>query len=126
MVVFLFIAIALVMALGIVFVTGKGLGLLYSDQPATEEDIEEFAQKHINPIHLCRFIGVCILAGCVVAILFVVGLLTANKVFDIVAICLAIAGVLAASITYLVLFRLNPMKKKYYAEKESSEASKQL
>lgn len=124
MVVVLFVAIALVMSLGVVFLTGKGLGFFYLDTPpVSDEDVEEYVQKHIDPVHMCRFIGVCILAGCVVAVLFVVGLMTQNNVFDIIAICLAIAGVIAGGIVYLILFKYRPMKQKYYEAKAKETQS---
>ena len=113
--------IALVAVIGIAFLTGKGLGLLYIDQePMTEEEVEEYT-SHTNPVHMCRFIGICILLGCVVAILLTVGLMTNSKVVNIVAICFAVASVIGALISYIVIFKYRPMKRRYLAEKKAME-----
>lgn len=114
LVIFIFIAIALVMALGIVYITGKGLNLLYIDKEPLSEEVKKEYIARTNPVHMCKFIGSCLLAGCGVAILFTVGLMTANNVVNIVAICTAIACVIAAGIVYLVVFVYKPMKKRFY------------
>ena len=112
-------------AVGIIFVTGKGLGFLYADkQPMTDEEVAEYTE-HTNPIHMCRFIGWCLIAGAVVATMFTVGLLAACHVSDIIAICLACAGTITALIVYLVVFRYKPMKAKFLALKESEDTEEE-
>ena len=116
-----FVAIAMVFAVGVVFVTGKGLGYLYADKkPMTDEEVAEYTE-HTNPIHMCRFIGSCFMGGAVVAALFAVALITACHVVDIIAISLACASVVAAFIVYLVVFRYKPMKARFLAAKEAEE-----
>ncbi len=118
---FIFIAIALVAFIGIAFLTGKGLKFLYLDyEPMTEEELEEYS-SHTNPIHMCRFIGTCILLGCVVAILLTVGLITGLNVINIVAISFAAACVVGALIAYIIIFKYRPMKRRYYAELKARE-----
>ena len=115
----IFGAIALVLAVGIMFVTGKGLGALFADQkPVTDEEIEEFV-AHTNPVHMCRFIGICAIVGSAIASLFAVGLVVECDVLDIVSICLALAGLIAALVVYIVVFKYKPMKAKYIAHQEA-------
>ncbi len=124
MIVVIFVAIALVMAVGIVFLTGKGLGFLYADKtPMTDEEMEEYT-KHTNPVHMCRFIGSCTIAGALVALLFTIGFITGNQVLDIVSICVAGAVVMGALIAYLVVFRYRPMKAQYQEFKANNKEEK--
>ncbi len=119
-----FVAIAMVLAVGIVFVTGKGLGYLYADKkPLTDEEVAEYAE-HTNPIHMCRFIGSCFIAGSLIAALFAVGLITACHIIDIIAICLACAAAIAGLTVYLIVFRFKPMKAKFLAAKAAEEKAK--
>ena len=85
-----------------------------------EEELEEYS-AHTNPVHMCRFIGICILMGCVIAILLTVGLMTGIQVINIVAIALAVACILGALVSYLVIFKYRPMKRRYYAELKARE-----
>lgn len=117
----IFVTIALIFAVGIIFVTGKGLGFLYADkQPMTDEEVAEYTE-HTNPIHMCRFIGWCLIAGAVVATMFAVGLVAACHITDIIAICLACASAITALIVYLVVFRYKPMKAKFLAAKAAED-----
>lgn len=115
----IFVAIALVLAVGIMFVTGKGLGALYADKkPMTEEEIAEYV-AHTNPVHMCRFIGVCAIVGSLIACLFAVGLIVESTVLDIVSISVGVAALIAALVAYIIIFKYKPMKAKYKAHQEA-------
>lgn len=116
-----FVAIAMVLAVGIVFVTGKGLGYLYADKkPMSDEEVAEYS-AHTNPIHMCRFIGSCFIAGALIATLFAIGLMINSKVLDIISICLSAAAVIAGLTIYLIVFRYKPMKARFLAAKAAEE-----
>ena len=124
LVISIFLAAVLIMALGVVFLTGKGLAFLYSDrEEPSEEELSEYA-KHTNPVHMCRFIGVCLLAGSVVGIVFAFRMLFPSFILDVVTISLAAAFALAGLIVYIVLFRYVPMKKIYFENKKAQEEAK--
>ena len=68
---------------------------------------------------MCRYIGICAIVGSAIASLFAVGLVVECDVLDIVSICLALAGLIAALVVYIVVFKYKPMKAKYIAHQEA-------
>ena len=97
--VFLFVPAVVLIALGIMYLTGKGLGFLVNDQNIDEEQVAEYVSKR-NPVNNCRFFGIIMLLGAVYCIIVAIGVLVNVPLMTAIATFVAAAIAAGASIFY--------------------------
>ncbi len=97
--VFLFIPAVALIVLGIMYVTGKGLGFLVNDQPISDEEVADYVTKR-NPVNNCRFFGIIMLLGAAYCIIVAIGVLVKVPLMISISTLVAVFVAAAASIFY--------------------------
>ena len=82
------------------YITGKGLSFIISDQKVEENQVVDYALKR-NPINNCRFFGIVMLIVAAYFIVVAIGVLISNSLMVTIAtLTMAVIGVGAAIYYY--------------------------